>query len=129
MPSTETQLLQRIRALGVTVVTFLLISGASANPLVDQSVPLASGHDAPSLNLISPLDGLWDQLETVEPASNDLLTRLRYGFALDWDDNQRIQAQLNWFVGRRSNSLCCPSLRAPTTHLPTLTAAPPACGR
>jgi len=99
MPSTETQLLQRIRALGVTVVTFLLISGASANPLVDQSVPLASGHDAPSLNLISPLDGLWDQLETVEPASNDLLTRLRYGFALDWDDNQRIQAQLNWFVG------------------------------
>ena len=27
------------------------------------------------------------------------MTRLRYGFDLDWDDNPRIQAELNWFVG------------------------------
>ena len=98
MPSTDSQLLQRFRALGATAVTFFLLSAASANPLVEQSTSLASQQDAPSLNLISPLDGLWDQLETVEPASNDLLTRLRYGFDLDWDDNQRIQAELNWFV-------------------------------
>ena len=98
MPSTDSQLLQRFRALGATAVTFFLLSAASANPLVEQSTSLASQQDAPSLNLISPLDGLWDQLETVEPASNDLLTRLRYGFDLDWDDNPRIQAELNWFV-------------------------------
>jgi membrane-bound lytic murein transglycosylase D len=91
MSLTESQLLQRFRALGATTVTFLLLSSASANPLGSQ-------QDAPSLNLISPLDGLWDQLETVEPASDDLLTRLRYGFDLDWDDNPRIQAELNWFV-------------------------------
>ena len=98
MPSTEPQLSQRLSALGATAVTFLLVSGASANPPVHEGTPVAARQVSPSLNLISPLDGLWDQLETVEPASSDLLTRLRYGFDLDWDDNQRIQAELNWFV-------------------------------
>ena len=52
----------------------------------------------PGLQLISPLEGLWDRLETVEPASDDLLTRLRYGFELEREDNRRIQAELKWFV-------------------------------
>jgi len=59
---------------------------------------VAARQEPPSLTLISPLDGLWDQLETVEPASDDLLTRLRYGFALEREDNKRIRAELNWFV-------------------------------
>jgi len=93
------RLSQRIRALGATAITFLLVSGASANPPVHEGAPVAARQESPSLNLISPLDGLWDQLETVEPASDDLLTRLRYGFGLDWDDNRRVQAELDWFVG------------------------------
>ena len=59
---------------------------------------MAARQAPPALNLISPLDGLWDQLETVSPASDDLLIRLRYGFSLDHEDNSRIQAELNWFV-------------------------------
>jgi membrane-bound lytic murein transglycosylase D len=98
MPSTEPQLSQTFRALGATAVTFLLVSGVSANPLAQNGTPVAVQREAPSLNLISPLDGLWDQLETVEPASDDLLTRLRYGFDLDREDNHRIRAELNWFV-------------------------------
>ena len=98
MPSIETQLLQSFRALGVAAVTFLLMPAALANPLTAAGAPQAAQQEPPSLNLISPLDGLWDQLETVEPASYDLLTRLRYGFILDREDNRRIQAELNWFV-------------------------------
>jgi membrane-bound lytic murein transglycosylase D len=98
MPSTEPQLSQTFRALGATAVTFLLVSGVSANPLAQNGTPVAVQREAPSLNLISPLDGLWDQLETVEPASDDLLTRLRYGFDLAREDNRRIRAELNWFV-------------------------------
>ena len=41
-----------------------------------------AGTAGAELNLISPLAGLEDRLETVEPASDDLLTRLRYGFEL-----------------------------------------------
>jgi len=92
------QLSQRFHALGVITVTFLLIGSAAANPLAEHGGAVPAQRQAPSLNLISPLDVLWDQLETAEPASNDLLTRLRYGFSLDWQDNSRIQAQLNWFV-------------------------------
>jgi len=66
--------------------------------MAQQGSPVAARQEPPSLNLISPLDGLWDQLETVEPASDDVLTRLRYGFTLDREDNSRIQAELNWFV-------------------------------
>jgi membrane-bound lytic murein transglycosylase D len=75
------------------------MSGASANPLAQQGALEATRQEPSSLRLISPLDGLWDRLETVEPASSDLLTRLRYSFGLDWEDNRRVQAELDWFVG------------------------------
>ena len=39
--------------------------------------PGRSGLRSPTRALISPLDGLWDQLETVEPDADDLLARLR----------------------------------------------------
>lgn len=98
MSLVKPRLLQRIRALGATAVTFLLVSGALANPLAQLGAPDAARQETPSLTLISPLDGLWDQLETVEPASDNLLTRLRYGFELKREDNSRIRAELNWFV-------------------------------
>jgi membrane-bound lytic murein transglycosylase D len=99
MPSYEPQLLQRFRALGATTVTFLLLgTNATAEPQAQGYVPSGVAGQSPSLNLISPLDGLWDQLETVEPPSDDLLARLRYGFELDWDDNRRIEAERKWFV-------------------------------
>ncbi|MEJ2128109.1 MAG: LysM peptidoglycan-binding domain-containing protein [Woeseiaceae bacterium] len=90
--------MQRFRAVGATAVTFLAFSAVSANPLARQDAPSAARQDPPSLNLISPLDGLWDQLETVEPASDDLLARLRYGFELETQQDRRIDAELQWFV-------------------------------
>mgnify|MGYP001815110254 CR=1 FL=1 len=94
----KTQLLQRFRTVGATAVTFLAVSAASANPLAEHEAPSAARQEPPSLNLISPRDGLWDQLETVEPASDDLLTRLRYGFELEPQQNSRIEGELKWFV-------------------------------
>jgi membrane-bound lytic murein transglycosylase D len=98
MSFVKPQLLQRFRAVGATTVTFLAMSGAAANPLADQEMPAAARQDPPSLTLISPLDGLWDQLETVEPPSDDLLARLRYGFELPAEQNRRIDAERKWFV-------------------------------
>jgi len=98
MSLVKSQLLQRIRVVGATAVTFFVVSGAAANPLELQDVPSAARQEPPSLTLISPLDGLWDQLETVEPASDDLLTRLRYGFELEPQQDSRIQGELKWFV-------------------------------
>ena len=98
MPATETQLLQSFRALGVTAVTFFLMSGATANPFSFSGVPTQPRQEPSTLNLISPLDGLWEQLETVEPATDDLLLRLRYGFSLEREENRRIQAEMKWFV-------------------------------
>ena len=102
MPSIDTQLLQRFRLVGATAVTFFLLSGAMASPLGQRGAHVAAqpeSQQAPqSLQLISPLDGLWDRLETVEPASDDLLARLRYGFELEHEENPRIQAEMTWFV-------------------------------
>ena len=61
-------------------------------------MPSDARQEPASLELISPLEGLWDQLETVEPAAGDLLTRLRYGFELEPQQNRRIEAELKWFV-------------------------------
>jgi membrane-bound lytic murein transglycosylase D len=94
----DTRLLQRFRAVGATAVTFLTLSAASAYTLEGFDVPSETRQEKASLELISPLEGLWDQLETVEPGSDDLLTRLRYGFELEPQQNRRIEAELKWFV-------------------------------
>jgi membrane-bound lytic murein transglycosylase D len=86
--------LQRFPALGAIGVT-ILVSTAVAD--VPDGMPPGTGSDEPSLTLISPLDGL--TLETYGPAEPwDLLTRLRFGFSLDYEDNKRIAAERNWFV-------------------------------
>jgi len=111
MSLVKSQLLQRIRVVGATAVTFFVVSGAAAHPLELQDVPSAARQEPPSLTLISPLDGLWDQLETVEPASDDLLTRLRCVAAC------------------RSSSHYCRLLKARMTRSPIRMAVPLVCGR
>ena len=92
------QLLQRIKvigAIGVTVLPFLAVPAAAEPFPADGPPGLAS--DEPSLTLISPLEGL--TLENYGPAEPyDLLTRLRFGFSLEYDDNERIAAERRWFV-------------------------------
>ena len=93
------QLLQRIRllgAIGVTVLPFFA-GGAAAEPFAGDVLPPGMAADEPSLTLISPLEGL--TLEAYGPADPyDLLTRLRFGFALDYADNSRIAAERKWFA-------------------------------
>jgi membrane-bound lytic murein transglycosylase D len=93
------QLLQRFRqvgAIGVTVLPFTA-GGAAAEPFADDMLPAGIVTDEPSLTLISPLEGL--TLEAYGPADPyDLLTRLRFGFSLDYEDNNRIAAERKWFA-------------------------------
>jgi peptidoglycan lytic transglycosylase D len=99
MPSFQSRLSQRFRVLGATIVTILLAGSAVAEPQERAFVASAGQKEAPSLTLISPLDGLWDRLETVEPATDDLLVRLRYGFELPAEtDNPRVRTERDWFV-------------------------------
>jgi membrane-bound lytic murein transglycosylase D len=96
------QLLQRIQASGaisVTIlgVTVLAILGSNAAADPHQGLPPGVSGDEPSLTLISPLEGL--TLETYGPAEPyDLLTKLRFGFSIDREDNNRIEAERNWYV-------------------------------
>ncbi len=115
------QLLQRIESAGAIGVTlFLLAAGsAAAGPFADDGLPPGVASNAPSLTLISPLDGL--TLETYGPAEPyDLLTKLRFSFSLDYDDNERIAAERNWFL-RHPDYLARVFTRA-QRYLPYITA-------
>jgi membrane-bound lytic murein transglycosylase D len=91
------QLLQRIQyscVIGVTILAFLG-STAAADPREGRRTGVSG--DERSLTLITPLDGL--TLETHGPAEPyDLLTKLRFGFSLDREDNKRIAMERDWFV-------------------------------
>ena len=93
------QLLQRIKvvgAIGVTVLPFLA-GPVAAEPFPRDGLPPGLASDEPSLTLISPLEGL--TLENYGPAEPyDLLTRLRFGFSLQYEENERIAAERRWFV-------------------------------
>jgi membrane-bound lytic murein transglycosylase D len=93
------QLLQRMTAMGAIGVTLLPFAagGAAAEPYASDVLPPGMASNEPSLTLISPLEGL--TLETYGPADPyDLLTKLRFGFSLDYEDNKRIAAERNWFL-------------------------------
>jgi membrane-bound lytic murein transglycosylase D len=69
----------------------------AAEPFLRDGLLPAHRADAPSLALTSPLEAL--TLETrASSEPEDLLTRLRSGFSLDYEDNRRIAAERNWFV-------------------------------
>ncbi len=93
------QLLQRFKVVGAIGVTlFPIFSGTAAGePVVRDGVPPGLAADTPSLTLISPIEGL--TLENYGPGEPyDLLTKLRFGFSLDYDENKRIAAERAWFV-------------------------------
>ena len=115
------QLLQRFRAVGAIGVTVLLFAagGIAAEPLAGDVFPPGMARDEPSLTLISPLQGL--TLENYGPAEPyDLLAKLRFGFALEYEDNERIAAERRWFV-RHPDYLARVFTRA-QRYLPYITA-------
>jgi len=91
------QLLQRIQSSGVIGVTILAFLGGAAAADPREGPPPGVSGDEPSLTLTFPLEGL--ALETHGPAEPyDLLTKLRFGFSLDHEDNKRIAMERDWFV-------------------------------
>ena len=77
------QLLQRIRAIGVFSVTFF----AFLAPAVAVE---------PSLTLISPVAGI--EMPSSPARADDVLSTLRAGFELTYEDNHRTAAELQWFA-------------------------------
>jgi membrane-bound lytic murein transglycosylase D len=84
-------------AIGVTLFPILLAGTAAGEPFARDFMPPGAATDTPSLTLISPLEGL--TLENYGPGEPyDLLTKLRFGFSLEYEDNKRIAAERAWFV-------------------------------
>ncbi|MDH5456653.1 MAG: transglycosylase SLT domain-containing protein, partial [Gammaproteobacteria bacterium] len=77
------QLLQRTRATGALSVTFLAFL----------AMPVAA---EPTLTLISPVAGI--DMPSTPARPDDVLSRLRAGFALTYEDNPRTAAELKWFA-------------------------------
>jgi membrane-bound lytic murein transglycosylase D len=90
------QLLQKISALGAAGITFLLFAGPAAQATPPQIMSTASADAVPSLTLISPVAGI--EFESTPAGPDDVLARLRRGFDLSYVDNNRTQAEKNWFV-------------------------------
>jgi len=89
--ATTRQLLQRIRAVGVIGVTFFALL----------AVPVAAQTAAPfaaeqSLTLYSPVAGI--EMPSTPVGPEDVLAKLRRGFALTYEDNNRTAAELKWFA-------------------------------
>ncbi len=92
------QLLQRIRGIGVAFVTFFAIGAAPAvaGPEPDGALPALLQGDGPAIYLTSPLEGA--SLPSTPAGPDDLLARLRGGFALEYEDNRRTAAERRWFA-------------------------------
>ncbi len=106
---------QRCSAISAFCVTFLLLAsttGLAAPRLITSTVtqldPALQGEPtaadkptdpdlaAPSLTLISPVDGM--NLISTPVGPDDVLDRLRRGFDLQYVDNHRTEAEKAWFV-------------------------------
>ena len=84
--------------LAICVTFFTPIAAAvAANPMTPDGLPVAIAAGDPTLQLISPVDGL--TLESYSPTGADnLLAKLRWGFSLEPADNRRIRAERDWYV-------------------------------
>ena len=101
MPDAKYRLLQRLSRTGATAVTFLLTATlAGANPALFGIAAMSTSATDPAgrLELVAPIGTRPAPKVTADAARADLLDRLRNGFALEWQDNNRIQAELSWFV-------------------------------
>ena len=101
MPDAKYRLLQRLSRTGATGVTFLLTATlAGSNPALFSIAAMSTSATDPAgrLELVAPIGTRPAPKVTADAARADLLDRLRSGFALEWQDNNRIQAELSWFV-------------------------------
>ena len=85
------QLLQRFRAVGATSVTFFALIAVPA--AAQAAAPLAAEQ---SLTLFSPVAGI--DMPSTPVGPEDVLDRLRRGFELTYEDNNRTAAELKWFA-------------------------------
>jgi membrane-bound lytic murein transglycosylase D len=92
------RLSQRFRGFGVAFVTFFACQAAlaSANPGLVDGIPAPIALDGPTLTLVSPVEGA--SLPSSPARAEDILALLRQGFELDYEDNQRTEAERKWFV-------------------------------
>ena len=90
------RLSQRFTVCGAVGVTFLLFGSplALAGPAFIAST--ADADSSPALTLISPVAGI--QLESTPAGPDDVLAKLRRGFALQYADNHRTEAEKKWFA-------------------------------
>jgi soluble lytic murein transglycosylase-like protein len=89
--ATTRQLLQRFSAVGATSVTFFALIAVPA--AAQAAAPLAAEQ---SLTLYSPVAGI--DMPSTPVGPDDVLDRLRRGFELTYEDNNRTAAELKWFV-------------------------------
>ena len=99
MPELKDRLSQRIRRLGVISLTIFSVAGCTM-PSVMAPQPAEDDHafEPEPLEYIT-VDALIRELPVyVPPPPVDLLDALRREFALEYDENSRIEAQRNWYV-------------------------------
>jgi membrane-bound lytic murein transglycosylase D len=93
------QLSQRIQPLGAIGVTILLLAGgtAAADRASTQGIGGGFGPAEPEILAFAPVKDVVAETQAIaEP--RDLLTHLRFGFELEYEDNRRIEMERNWFV-------------------------------
>jgi membrane-bound lytic murein transglycosylase D len=95
MHSTFSRLSQKFRALGVVSVTFFAFGGA-AQAEQPEGVPGTIASQSAILTLVSPFEGI--AMPSSPAAPEDILERLRRGFALTYADNHRTDAERKWYI-------------------------------
>ena len=99
MPDQNLRLSQRIRQLGVISLTIFSIAGCTM-PSVIAPQPVEDDHafEPEPLEYIT-VDAFIRELPVyVPPPPVDLLDAIRRDFALEYEENSRIEAQRNWYV-------------------------------
>src|SRR5210317_660690 len=89
--ATTRQLLQRIRAMGAIGVTFFALLAAPV--FAQAAAPLAAEQ---TLTLYSPVAGI--DMPSTPAGPEDVLAKLRRGFELTYEGNNRTAAELKWFA-------------------------------
>ena len=105
MPEKLDRLLQRFHRHSVLSAGFLIFA-VSLAATADAEMPsfLTDSNDAPTLRLVSPIDGL--ALDDLGPLGQvapvdltvDVLDRLRQDFSIPYTENNRIKAERDWYV-------------------------------
>jgi len=99
MPDSKTRLLQRFHRVGATSITFLLtLSACSLIPTSTEITATAIEPAPVEAPLIELQQSAWEPREAATFAPPDLLLRLRQGFELSYEENNRIRAERDWFL-------------------------------